>query len=194
MGIVIGYFHVACARWTASPLLEVWCGTDHSGWVLLAHRSLFLAWLESGYIRISISPPSVRKDGMPSCQAWLVGGQKKGEMWLIPVTYIGVVLIASLLAVTWVLECPASPLRASPSRFLPPLEDHVSRHRRIGHAYHAEMSLSKAHKFLRKENLSQGILWPVPFWGSPISAPRVTSTIVRSGNFHLDSNMAMLSP
>ena len=58
---------------------------------------------------------------MPSCQAWLIGGQKKKEGWLNPVTCIGVVLITSLLAVTWVLRCPASPLMASPSHFLPPL-------------------------------------------------------------------------
>ena len=37
------------------------------------------------------------------------------------VTFIGVILIAGLLAVTWVLECPASPLTASQSHFLPPL-------------------------------------------------------------------------
>ena len=64
------------------------------------------------------SPPWWRKDGMPSCQAWLIGGQKEG--WLISVTYISVVLIASLLAVTWILRCPASLLMASPSNFLPP--------------------------------------------------------------------------
>ena len=69
--------------------------------------------------RISISPPPARKDGMPLCQARLIGGQKK-EGWLNPVTCISVVLIKSLLAVTWVLRCPASPLMASPSRFLPP--------------------------------------------------------------------------
>ena len=26
---------------------------------------------------ISISPPPVRKDGMPSCQVWLIGGRKR---------------------------------------------------------------------------------------------------------------------
>ena len=46
-------------------------------------------------------------------------GEKK-EGWLNPVTCISVVLITSLLAVTWVLRCPASPLTASLSRFLPP--------------------------------------------------------------------------
>ena len=45
----------------------------------------------------------------------------KKEGWLNPVTCIGVVLVTSLLAVTWVLRCPVSPLTASPSRFLPPL-------------------------------------------------------------------------
>ena len=39
---------------------------------------------------ISISPPPARKDGTPSCQVWLVGGQKK-EGWLNLVTCIGVV-------------------------------------------------------------------------------------------------------
>ena len=34
----------------ASPLLEVWCGTDHSGWVLLTHRSSFLVCPESRYL------------------------------------------------------------------------------------------------------------------------------------------------
>ena len=38
--------------------------------------------------RISISPPPARKDGMPSCQAQLIGGWKK-EGWLNPVTCIG---------------------------------------------------------------------------------------------------------
>ena len=47
-------------------------------------------------------------------------GKKKGEGWLISVTSIGVVLVAGLLAGTWILECPVSPLTASPSRFLPP--------------------------------------------------------------------------
>ena len=46
--------------------------------------------------------------------------KKKGEGWLISVTFIGVVLIAGLLAGTCILECPASPLTASLSRFLPP--------------------------------------------------------------------------
>ena len=48
--------------------------------------------------RISISPPWQRKDGTPSCQVWPEVGKKEG--WLIPVTYISVVLITSLLAVT----------------------------------------------------------------------------------------------
>ena len=68
---------------------------------------------------ISISPPLVRKDGTPSCQVQLIGGEKK-EGWLNLVNCISVVLITSLLAVTWVLRCPASPLMASPSHFLPP--------------------------------------------------------------------------
>ena len=118
----------------------------------------------------------------------------KKEGWLIPVTYISVVLVASLLAVTWVLGCPAYLLTASPSHFLPPLQDHVSRHRRVGHTHLAETSLSKAHRLLWQENLSQGILWPVPFQGAPVSTPQASSPIVRSGNSCLDSNMAVLSP
>ena len=63
----------------------------------------------------------MRKDGTPLCQARLHRWAKKnGEGWLISVTYIGVVLVAGLLAGAWILECPASPLTASPSRFLPP--------------------------------------------------------------------------
>ena len=58
---------------------------------------------------------------MPSCQARLYRwAKKKGEGWLISVTFIGVVLVAGLLAGTWILECPVSPLTASPSRFVSP--------------------------------------------------------------------------
>ena len=45
---------------------------------------------------------------------------KKGEGWLILVTFIGVVLVAGLLAVTWILECPASPLRPAHPVSYPP--------------------------------------------------------------------------
>ena len=144
--------------------------------------------------RISISPPPARKDGMPSCQVWLIGGQKEKERWLNPVTCISVVLVTSLLVVTWVLRCPASPLTASRSHFLPPLQDHVPSHCWIGHTHLAETSLSKARKVLQRENLSQGILWPVPLRGSPVTAPWASSPVVRSGNSRLDSNMAVLSP
>ena len=72
--------------------------------------------------RISISPPWREKMAHPHARRGFIGGQKKkGEGWLISVTFIGVVLVAGLLAGTWILECPASPLKASPSRFLPPL-------------------------------------------------------------------------
>ena len=58
---------------------------------------------------------------MPSCQVRLYRwAKKKGEGWLILVTFISVVLVAGLLAGTWILECLASPLTASLSRFLPP--------------------------------------------------------------------------
>ena len=70
--------------------------------------------------RISISPPWREKMARPRARHGFIGGQKKGEGWLISVTFIGVVLVAGLLAGTWILECPASPLMASPSRFLPP--------------------------------------------------------------------------
>ena len=57
----------------------------------------------------------------PHARHSFIGGQKKrGEGWLISVTYIIVVLGAGLLAGTWILECPESLLTASPSRFLPP--------------------------------------------------------------------------
>ena len=76
--------------------------------------------------RISISPPWREKMARPHARRSFIGGQKKGEGWLISVTYIGVVLVAGLLAGTWILECSASPLTASPSHFLPPLYNHVS--------------------------------------------------------------------
>ena len=141
----------------------------------------------------SLSPlPQQEKMACPLARRGLKVGEKEG--WLNPVTCIGVVLVTSFLAATRVLECPGSPLMASLSHFLPLLQDHVSSHHRIGHAHLAEMSLSKACKILQQENLSQGILWPVPFWGAPISAPRALSPVVRSGNSCLDSNMAVLSP
>ena len=143
---------------------------------------------------ISISPPWQEKTARPRARRGLEVGKKKGEGWLISVTFISVVLVAGLLAGTWILECPASPLMANLSRFLPPLKNHVSRRRRVDCAHLAETSLSKARKVLRRENLSQGILWPVPFRGAPVSAPWASLPIVRPGNSHLDSNMAMLSP
>ena len=75
--IVLGGYcsHVALCSWHVQSL-----GTSHCN------------------NRISISPPWRRKDGTPSCQAWLEVGKKEG--WLIPVTYITVVLVASLLAAT----------------------------------------------------------------------------------------------
>ena len=120
--------------------------------------------------------------------------KKKGEGWLISVTFIGVVLVAGLLAGTWILECLASPLMASPSHFLAPTKNHVSRRRRVDCTHLAETSLSKARKVLRGENLSQGILWPVSFLGTPISAPQASLPIIRPGNSRLESNMAVLSP
>ena len=92
-------------------------------------------------------------------------------------------------------QVPSISVNSQPVPFpAPPLQDHVSSHRRIGRAYLAEMSLSKARKVLWRENLSQGILWPVPLRGSPVTAPQVSSPIIRSGNSRLDSNMAVLSP
>ena len=55
LGVVVGYFHVTCTGRTASPGLEVWCGTDHSGWVLLVCRSLFLACMESEHLPLKQS-------------------------------------------------------------------------------------------------------------------------------------------
>ena len=74
--------------------------------------------------------------------------KKPGEGWLILVTFIGVVLIAGLLAGTWILECLVSLLMASPSCFLSPLKNHVSRRRLVDCAHLAETSLSKARKVL----------------------------------------------
>ena len=74
---------------------------------------------------------------------------KKGEGWFISVTFIGVVLVAGLLGGTWILECPASPLTASLSRFLPPSKNHVSSRHRVDCAHFVETSLSKARKVLR---------------------------------------------
>ena len=70
--------------------------------------------------RISISPPWREKMARPHARRGFIGGQKKKEGWLISVTFISVVLVAGLLAGTWILECPASPLTASPSHFLTP--------------------------------------------------------------------------
>ena len=120
--------------------------------------------------------------------------KKKGEGWLISVTIIGVVLVSGLSARTRILECLASPLTASLSRFLSPLKNRVSRRPRINCAHLAETSLSKARKVLQRENLSQGILWPVPFRGTPVSTPRASLPVVSPGNSRLDSNMVVLSP
>ena len=57
---------------------------------------------------ISISPPPVIKDGMPSCQARLTGGRKKR-------TCIGVVLVTSLLVV------PSISVNGQPIPFPSPL-------------------------------------------------------------------------
>ena len=92
---------------------------------------------------------------------------------------------------TWV---PSVSINGQPVLFPAPLQDHVSSRRQISCAHLAEMSLSKAHKLLKQENLSQGILWPVPLQGAPVSIPRVSLPIVRSGNSRLDLNMAVLSP
>ena len=92
---------------------------------------------------------------------------------------------------TWV---PTVSVNGQPVPFPAPLQDHDSRHRWVGHAHLEEMSVSKAHKLLQRENLSHGILWPVPLWGAPISTPRVSLPIISSGNSCLDSNMAVLSP
>ena len=144
--------------------------------------------------RISISPPWREKMARPHARCGFIGGQKKGEGWLILVTFIGVVLVAGLLAGTWILECPVSPLMASPSRFLPPLVESCFKHCRVDCSHLVEMSLSKACKVLQQENLSQGILWPVPFRGAPISAPRASLPVISPGNSRLDSKMAVLSP
>ena len=169
-------------------------------WVGTTRTSLFISGIFGILVPpvltiASISPLSGEKRWhalMPgAAYRW---AKKKGEGWLISVIFIGVVLVAGLLAGTWILECLVSPLTASPSCFLPPLKNHVSRRRRVNCAHLAETSLSRAHKVLRRENLSQGILWPVLFRGAPVSAPRASLPIVRPGNSRLDSNMAVLSP
>ena len=66
----------------------------------------------------SLLPSLVRKDGMPLCQVQLKVGKKERVAHLV--TYTGVVLIASLLAVTRILGCPASLLTANLSHFIPP--------------------------------------------------------------------------
>ena len=142
--------------------------------------------------RISISPPLVRKDGMPSCQAWLIGGRKRrvaqsGNLHWCSSHY-------KFVSGDLGTQVPSISVNSQPVPFPAPLQDHVSSRRRIGHTHLAETSLSKAHKVLRQENLSQGILWPVPLWGSPVTAPWASSPVIRSGNSRLDSNMAMLSP
>ena len=107
-----------------------------------ARRSSFQAFSGSEYLPSQQShlylPSPARKDGTLSCQVRLIGGQKKGEGWLISVTFIGVVLVAGLLAGTWILECLASPLTANPSRFLPPSKNHVSRRHWVNCAHLAK--------------------------------------------------------
>ena len=158
--IPVGYCsHVALCSWhVQSP------GTSH-------HNN-----------RISISPPPARKDGMPSCQVQLIGGRKKR----------GVAQSSNLhrcssrykiVSGDLGTQVPSISVNGQPIPFpAPPLQDHVSSRRQIGHTHLAETSLSKARKVLQRENLSQGILWPVPLWGGPVTALSASSPIVRSGN------------
>ena len=97
---------------------------------------------------LSPLPGEKRWHALMAGTAYWRAKKKKGEGWLISVTFIGVVLIAGLLAGTWILECLVSPLTASPSRFLSPSKNHVSRRRRVDCAHLVEMSLSKARKVL----------------------------------------------
>ena len=91
-----------------------------------AHTSLFIPGIFGIQVPpvvtiTSLSPlPWQEKMARPRARRGFIGGQKKGEGWLISVTSIGVVLVAGLLAGTWILECLVSPLTASPSHFLPP--------------------------------------------------------------------------
>ena len=89
---------------------------------------------------------------------------------------------------------PGISVNGQPVPFPAPLVESCFKHCRVNCAHLAETSLSKARKVLRRENLSQGILWPVPFWGAPVSAPQASLPVVSPGNSHLDSNMAVLSP
>ena len=89
---------------------------------------------------------------------------------------------------------PSVSINGQPIPFPAPSKNHVSRHRRVNCAHLAEMSLSKARKVLRRENLSQGILWPVPFRGTPMSTPWASLPIVRPGNSRLDSKHGRVEP
>ena len=141
---------------------------------------------------ISISPSLVRKDGTPSCQAWLIGGQKRRVTQSDNLHWCSshYKFVSGGLGT----QVPSVSVNGQPVPFPAPLQDYVSSLHQIGCTHLAEMSLSKARKLLWQENLSQGILWPVPLWGTPVSTPWALSPVVRSGNSCLDSNMAVLSP
>ena len=89
---------------------------------------------------------------------------------------------------------PGVSINGQPIPFPAPLVESCFKHHWVDCTHLAETSLSKARKVLQRENLSQGILWPVPFWGAPVSASRASLPIVIPGNSRLDSNMAVLSP
>ena len=77
-------------------------------------------WVPPVIAMASLTPlPGGEKMARPRARHGLRWAKK--ERVAHSVTYISVVLVASLLEVTWVLGCPESPLMANPSRFLPPV-------------------------------------------------------------------------
>ena len=167
------------------------------GWYCscVAHHSWHVRSLGTSHCnnRISISPSPAEKRWHALTPGAASGGQKK-EGWLILVTYISVVLITSMLAATWVIGCPASLLMASPSHFLPPCRIMFQ-----GSIRQITLILLR-HLPARPASFSSGRTCHRGSYGlfrsgaPPISTHRALLPIVSSGNFCLDSNMAVLSP
>ena len=143
--------------------------------------------------RIFISLPWREKMARHRARHGFIGGQKKGEGWLISVTFIGVVLIAGLLAGTWILECPASLLTASPSCFLPPCR--IMFQASSGRLCSSCGDVSQqGPQGPPMRELVTGDPMARSVSGRPVSTPRASLPIISPGNSRLDSNMAVLSP
>ena len=135
--------------------------------------------------RISISPPWREKMACPRVRRGLIGGQKK-EGWLISVNFISVVLVAGLLAGTWILECPASLLMASPSRFLPPCR--IMFQASSGRLCSSCRDVSQqGPQGPPMRELVTGDPMARSVSGTPVSTPRASLPVISPGNSRLDS-------